>query len=105
MAGVPYPVQIAAVLVAGVLSGPINPLLVTVRLERIPPALRGRVFATFSGLAGAAIPLGMLFSGWLLEVAGVKTGLAVFAVVATLFAMSQWVARPIGLMNRPASDA
>jgi MFS family permease len=94
-----YPVMLVTVLVAGVVSGPINPLLVTVRLERIPPALRGRVFATFSGLAGAAAPLGMVIAGWLLEVVGIDTGLLLIAITATLFTAGLWLARPFAAMD------
>ncbi len=101
-----FPWLVVASLLAGLLSGPINPLLVNVRLERIPPALRGRVFATFSGLAGAATPLGMVLAGWLLEFTGVQTGLVVFAVVATVFTVALWLTRPLQEMNRrPAASA
>lgn len=69
--------------VLGVLSGPINPLMVTVRIERIPRNLRGRVFASFSGLTGTVIPLGMLFAGWVLEVGGIDKGMRIIASIAT----------------------
>ncbi len=100
VANVDFPWLVAASLLAGLLSGPINPLLVNVRLERIPPALRGRVFATFSGLAGAATPLGMVLAGWLLEFTGIQTGLVVFAVVATGFTLALWLTRPLHEMNK-----
>jgi len=101
VAGTAYPAMLAISLVAGVLSGPINPLLVNVRLERIPPELRGRVFATFSGLASAVTPIGMIAAGWLLEVAGVRPGLAIVAVAGSLFALAQWFIRPLSEMNAP----
>jgi MFS family permease len=99
VANVSFPWLVAASLVAGLLSGPINPLLVTVRLERIPPALRGRVFSTFSGLASAAIPLGMILAGWLLEFAGIRTGLVVIALIATAFTLALWLTRPLHEMD------
>jgi len=83
----------------GLIGGPINPMLVNVRLERIPVALRGRVFATFSGLAGGAAPVGMVSAGWLLEATGVSKGLFVFAVVATVFTAGLWLVKPIHQMN------
>jgi MFS family permease len=78
-----YPLLAVGGLVMGALSGPINPLLVTLRMERIPKHLRGRVFASFSGLTGLAIPLGMLFAGWVLQVAGATRGMQIFSGVAT----------------------
>lgn len=96
---VPYAVLMAAVLVTGVMTGPINPMLVTVRFERIPPELRGRVFATFSALSGAAAPLGMLLAGWLLETLGTRDGQILVAMISTLFAVSLFMARPYLRMN------
>jgi len=96
---VPYPAMVVSAFLAGVFSGPINPLLVTVRLERIPKELRGRVFATFSGLAGAATPLGMVIAGWLLEMNGVRSGLTILASVATVFTIGLWLTKPLREMN------
>jgi MFS family permease len=86
-------------LAVGFIGGPVNPMLVNVRMERIPEALRGRVFATFSGLAGAAIPLGMVSAGWLLEATGDRTGLLAIAVIATVFLIGLWLAKPLLEMN------
>ncbi|MBA3276926.1 MAG: MFS transporter [Chloroflexia bacterium] len=97
--GVPYPVLIALALAVGVIGGPINPMLVNVRMERIPEALRGRVFATFSGLASAATPLGMVTAGWLLEATGERTGLLVIAVIVTLFTIGLGLTKPLREMN------
>lgn len=96
---VPYPAMVVSAFLAGLFSGPINPLLVTVRLERIPKELRGRVFATFSGLAGAATPLGMVIAGWLLEMNGVRSGLTILASVATVFTIGLWLTKPLREMN------
>jgi hypothetical protein len=53
-------------------------LLVTIRHERIPVAMRGRVFSTFSAIASGAQPLGLLVGGNLLERIGL--GPTVFAI-------------------------
>ena len=95
----PYWLLLTIAFVEGCISGPINPLLVTVRLERIPAALRGRVFATFSGLAAAAIPLGMLGTGWILEYAGLERGLVAIAIVASVATIGLWLARPLHEMD------
>jgi len=94
-----FPVIAVAALLVGMLSGPINPLLVTVRFERIPKELRGRVFATFSALSGAAAPLGMLSAGWLIEGLGPHRGVLALAITATIFTTGLWLARPYRLMN------
>lgn len=88
---VPYAVMIVAVFLVGLMGGPVNPLLVTVRMERIPKELRGRVFATFSALTGGAVPVGMIVMGWLLEAAGVRAGMVVLATVATIFTIGLYL--------------
>lgn len=78
-----YAVIVAAAVVGGLLVGPVNPLLVTIRFERIPVALRGRVFATFSALATAASPIGMAGMGVAMEMFGIEAGLVAIAALAT----------------------
>ncbi|MGN6484090.1 MAG: MFS transporter, partial [Thermomicrobiales bacterium] len=68
----------------GLLSGPINPLLVTVRFERIPPSMRGRVFASFAALASIADPLGMVGTGGAIERFGLDRTLIGIAVLFTV---------------------
>ncbi|MGC4106303.1 MAG: MFS transporter [Thermomicrobiales bacterium] len=68
-------------LVVGLLSGPINPLLMTVRFERIPVGLRGRVFASFAALASIADPLGMVSTGGAIQRFGLDRTLLVIAVL------------------------
>lgn len=97
--GAPYPAMIALAFAVGVAGGPINPMLVIVRMERIPEALRGRVFATFSGLASAAIPVGMVAAGWLLEVTGERSGLLVLAAIVTLSTIALSLTKPLHEMN------
>lgn len=84
-AGAPLPVLLAVLFVTGVLSGPTNPLMNTVRHERIPPEMRGRVFSTFSAIAMAAIPLGLLAAGVATERLGVR--LAAVGIAGCLHAV------------------
>jgi len=74
----------ACMLAVGLLSGPINPLLVTVRFERIPPSMRGRVFASFAALASIADPLGMAGTGGAIERFGLDRTLIGIAVLFTV---------------------
>jgi MFS family permease len=75
----PLPVAAAALGLAGLGSGPINPLVFTVLQERVPADMRGRVFGTILGTALAAAPLGMAAAGFLVEALGLRTVLAIVA--------------------------
>lgn len=100
---VSYLVLIGTMILAGLLSGPVNPLLVTVRFERIPARLRGRVFATFSALASLADPVGMAATGFYLERRGLERGLVVTAALFTVLVLAIPFVRTFGQMNRPGS--
>jgi MFS family permease len=78
----PYPVAVAASLVMGLFAGPLNPILMSVRQERVPIRYRARVFGTLMTLAFIAIPLGQLGGGYMVEWFGVQ---AVFAGVAVVY--------------------
>jgi MFS family permease len=66
----PVGVLFAAFLLTGFLGGPVNPLSVTVRQERIPLALRGRVFSSFSAIAMMSSPFGIALAGGAIERSG-----------------------------------
>jgi MFS family permease len=73
--------------VFGLAAGPINPLLATIQFEIVPEGLRGRVFGATRASAWAAIPLGVLLGGVVVEAFGVAAtflviGLAYLAVTA-----------------------
>ena len=69
---------------AGLVAGPINPLLFTVTTEIVPAHLRGRVFGAVRGGAWAAIPLGTLLGGVLVGAIGVA---ATFLAIGVLLAL------------------
>ena len=77
------PLIAGALALGSILSGPTNPLLVTIRHERIPQALRGRVFSTFSAIAGAAQPMGLAVGGFAVEAFGL-TGTIIVLILAEL---------------------
>jgi MFS family permease len=64
----------------GLAAGPLNPILAVVAYERVPPHMRGRVFGV--GMAGsyAAIPLGALLGGIVVEVVGIQATLAAIGI-------------------------
>ncbi|MDQ6907829.1 MAG: MFS transporter, partial [Chloroflexota bacterium] len=66
------PLIVGALALGSIVSGPTNPLLVTIRHERIPQALRGRVFSTFSAIASVAQPIGLAVGGFAVEAFGLK---------------------------------
>jgi MFS family permease len=99
-----YPVLLTATLVAGFFAGPLNPMLVTIRFERIPVALRGRVFATFSALAGAAAPIGMAGMGFVMEIAGIRAGLLLAAVLGTALVIGLLFMRVLREMDQPPPE-
>lgn len=71
----------------GVAAGPLNPILATVRYERVPAAMRGRVFGMVTAGAFAAMPLGVLLAGVVLDRLGLRTTLlaiGAFYVLTTL---------------------
>ena len=76
----------AVFLVVGIATGPINPLMVTIRHERSPEAIRGRVFSTYSAVAMAAQPLGVLVAGNLVEGVGFRPAVLALAVYGLLLA-------------------
>ena len=74
------PVTIGALFIGGIAGGPLSPLLVTVRHERIPVALRGRVFSTFSAISVAAAPFGLVLVGHAIGEIGLSVTLLVMAI-------------------------
>jgi MFS family permease len=99
----PYILLLAAMELSGLLSGPMNPLLVTVRFERIPMHLRGRVFATFAALASIADPFGMVATGYAIERVGLHETLIVTAALFTALVLVVPFIRVIRRMNLPAA--
>jgi predicted MFS family arabinose efflux permease len=78
----------------GIVGGGLNPMLVTIRHQRIPPGLRGRVFSTFSAIASGGQPLGAGLGGTAVE----RLGLVPTALL--LGACAQLVG--VGLVFVPA---
>jgi len=83
----PFPATLAALVVSGVASGPINPIIYTVVYERVPRAMLGRVFSAATAGAFLAIPLGVLIAGYLIDALGIQItmiGVAASYLVVTL---------------------
>ncbi|ACV77959.1 MFS transporter [Nakamurella multipartita] len=72
----PVPVMVALALAAGVVTGPINPLCALIVQSRTPARFRGRVIGSYTALALAAGPLGLLAFGPLVDTYGPAAGFA-----------------------------
>ncbi len=81
----PYSVAVAIAFVVGIFGGPLNPILMSVRQERVPIRYRARVFGTLMTLAFIAIPLGQLVGGFMVEWLGVRP---VFALVSLVYGLA-----------------
>jgi MFS family permease len=77
----PVPIMLAAMLLAGLISGPNGPLVATVLQERTPHTMRARVFGASTAIGFSAAPLGVLVAGALLEVTGVQLTLVAMSVI------------------------
>lgn len=81
----------AALFLSGFCAGPINPVLMTVQQERVPVAMRGRVFGMVRAMAWVGMPLGVLGGGVLVDAVGTSTtflitvGLYVLTTVGMAF--------------------
>ncbi len=83
----PMGVLVAAVLIASIGAGPLNPIIGAVEFERIPPDMRGRVFGAVTAGAWLAMPFGMLLGGVLTESFGafpMLIGLGIAYFITTL---------------------
>lgn len=73
-----------SMVVIGLASGPLNPLLMTVFQERTPPEMRGRMFGVVMAIAWIAMPIGMLTSGLVIQGAGLRSMLVLIAASFSL---------------------
>ncbi|MFJ8011038.1 MFS transporter [Streptomyces sp. NPDC096339] len=68
-------VLLAVLALSGIGSGIVGPLMMSVAYERVPEAVRGRVFGLLMAAALAATPLGMLGAGLALDASGLVAAL------------------------------
>ncbi len=85
--------------VAGLVMGPINPIMVTLRHERSPLEIRGRVFSTYSAIAMAAQPMGILLAGNLVEGVGFNPTIVILAGASQLLGVSMFLIPGFRRMN------
>jgi MFS family permease len=87
----PVPVLVALGFAVGVAAGPINPVAALVIQHRTPEHMRGRVIGSYTSLAVAAGPLGLLALGPVVDAGGPGAGylvIGVGCVLAAAFALT-----------------
>jgi DHA1 family inner membrane transport protein len=84
----PFAILLGITVVGGLFDGPINPLLVTVRLERIPFEMRGRVMASTSAVSQIFPPLTIPLAGYLVERYGLQTTVILYASLAQIITVA-----------------
>jgi len=101
----PLPVLLGAILICSIGAGPLNPIIGAVKLERIPPDMRGRVFGAVTAGAWIAMPLGMLLGGVLTDSFGTLTILVGLGITYLITTLSMAVIPAMKEMDRKGSGA
>lgn len=97
----PVGVMLALAFAVGVAAGPINPVAAVIMQERTPERLRGRVIGSYTSLALAAGPLGLLAMGPIVDAGGPGTGFAVIGLGCLLSAGFAWLSRGLRAARVP----
>lgn len=84
----PLPLLVGWMLVSGLGSGPLNPILAAAQFSKTPPRMRGRVVGAITAIAWGAMPLGVLAGGYLVEAIAIRPALAVIGSIYVLTALS-----------------
>jgi MFS family permease len=92
----------AAMFLYGAAEGFSTPLASTIRYERVPLDLRGRVFGMLTPLTGLSGPLGRLFPTVIIAGIGLTPTIAVLAMLTTLGALSLFTIPAFHRLDRPA---
>jgi MFS family permease len=88
----PLVVALSVLAFVGVAAGALGPVEHTVRQERTPPELRGRVLSTVAAAEAVGVPAGVLVAALLVEAFGLRAAFLFFAVGnAALAAMAALV--------------
>jgi MFS family permease len=95
----PFAVFALAMVWVGLLAGAVNPMLSTVRFERIPPELHGRVFGAVSALMMITAPIGILTAGFVVDRWGLAVAFGALAVAHGAITLGQLASRALRLMS------
>ena len=84
----PFPIILLSAALAGLGAGPLNPIIGTVILERVPSDMRGRVLGTIQAGAWLTMPLGVLIAGVLTEWLGLQPLLLALGTIYLMATLS-----------------
>jgi MFS family permease len=99
-AGLPLSALLPITALAGFAAGAINPIIGTVKLERVPAGMRARVYGLVNAGAWAAMPLGALGAGFAAEQFGVTATLFALGCAYILVTLTPLLGGPWRDMNR-----
>jgi MFS family permease len=74
-ADLPLPAVVAVTALSGLGVGAINPIIATVKLERVPAGMRARVYGVIGAAAWLAMPAGSVAAGYAVQHAGLTATL------------------------------
>jgi MFS family permease len=102
----PFPAaMVASQAICGFFIGPINPLLATLEYERVPLALRARVFGTLTAGAMLGTPLGGLLAGALGPTIGLMPSMLIFGAIYSVATLSLLVNPALRSLDAPKAPA
>ncbi len=94
------PVLIVVYIIAGVASGSLNPIITTLLQERATPEMRARVFGAVLAGVVAAMPLGVILSGYLVDRVGITTSLLLSGICYVVITLSLLVNPALTMMEK-----
>lgn len=97
----PWWVIAGAIFVSAILFEPINPLMMTITQERVPPGFRARVFGARLALGAGTLPLGVLAYSGLMDRIDLLTTLTIFAALNTVLPIIMLILPGLRSMPRP----
>lgn len=92
------------VVVAGLCAGAINPIIGIVKLERVPPGMRARVYGLVNAGCWAAVPLGALLAGFSVEHLGLRPTLLATGATYLVVTLTPLLGGPWRGLDRPTTD-
>jgi MFS family permease len=96
----PYPVILASGALAGLLYGPVNPIMNLVMQLRTPEEMRGRVIGVVTSIAYAAGPLGYLVAGPLVDWLGLRPTFMIMVGTLVAVCAGTLALRPLRELDR-----
>jgi MFS family permease len=100
----PLPLLVAITATAGLAAGAINPIIGTLKLERVPPGMRARVYGVMGAGTWAGMPLGSLAAGLATEHIGLTATLTTAGATYLLLTLTPLLGGSWKHMSAPQSS-